>query len=255
MHLQYADQPAQSCASTDVVPIVLDGSPSAAGSCNTQTSKGDGQEVGANGTISLMHSEGTSSSTTSTVTKTSSRVEVVATVSFPEIVDITSKFTLTGTFTNTLSTATETKSDQTSSATVTQNNVAGKTCHLETCTVTGTGKLRMLGTGWVWFEYNDKTQDHYKWALNIDQTLTNQDDRSTFIEFKTSTGRRARRTTRESALKIRVHQGASQDAGLMNENAVCCVGNGTGKWLLIEYDDLSEKLAARYPAQGVALYL
>jgi len=45
----------------------------------------------------------------------------------------------------------------------------------------------MLGTGWVWFEYNDKVQDHYKWALSIDSTLTNQDDRSTFIDFKSTT--------------------------------------------------------------------
>ncbi|KAJ7490786.1 hypothetical protein FB451DRAFT_1079539 [Mycena latifolia] len=191
----YPDSPAQSCVSTDQVAIVPDGSPSASQSCNTQSSNSDGEQVGTNGTIALTHSQGTSSSTTTTVTKESSiavGVSVAATIKFPEIVDVTSTFTFTGTFTNTLSTATETKSDQTSTGTVTQTNVAGKTCHLEfttqTCTVTGSGQVRMLGTGWVWFEYNDKTQGHYKWALSIDQTLTNQDDRSTFIEFKTTTG-------------------------------------------------------------------
>ncbi|KAJ7127574.1 hypothetical protein C8R43DRAFT_1240319 [Mycena crocata] len=191
----FSDQPAQSCASTDQIPIVPDGSPGKDKVCNTQSSKSDGQQAGTNGTVALTHSEGTTTTTTSTVTKTASiavGVSVAATVKFPLIADVTSTFTFTGTFTNTLSTATESKSDQTSSATVTQTNAAGKTCHLEfttqTCTITGSGKVRMLGTGWVWFEYKDKVQDHYKWALNIDQVLTNQDDRSTWIEFKTTTG-------------------------------------------------------------------
>ncbi|KAJ7100508.1 hypothetical protein C8R44DRAFT_843449 [Mycena epipterygia] len=191
----YPSQPAQSCASTDVIQIVPDGTPSASKSCTSQSSQSNGQQVGTNGTIAMTHSQGTSSSTTSTVTKESSisvGVEVSATIGFPDIADVTTKFTFTGTFTNTLSTATTATSDQTSSATVTQTNSAGKTCHLEfttqACTITGSGQVRMLGTGWVWFEYNSKTQGHYKWALNIDSTLTNQDDRSTFIEFKTTTG-------------------------------------------------------------------
>ncbi|KAJ7290389.1 hypothetical protein C8J57DRAFT_340788 [Mycena rebaudengoi] len=191
----FADQPAQSCASTDAIDIIPDDNQPVEKVCHTQNSKSDGQQVGTNGTIALTHSEGTSSSTTTTVTKQSAiaiGVSVAATVKFPEIVDVTSTFSFTGTFTNTLSTASESKSDQTSSATVTQTNSAGKTCHLEfttqTCTITGGGKVRMLGTGWVWFEYEDKTQDHYKWALNIDAVLSNPDDRSTFMEFKTTTG-------------------------------------------------------------------
>ncbi|KAJ7243555.1 hypothetical protein B0H12DRAFT_1203701 [Mycena haematopus] len=169
--------------------------PSASQSCTTKSSQSSGSHAGADGTISLTHSEGTSSSTTTTVTEESSiaaGVSVAATVKFPEIVDVTTSFTFTSTFTNTLSTAMETKSDQTSSATVTQNNVAGKTCYLEfttqSCTITGSGEVRMLGTGWVWFEYNDQTKGHYKWALSIDDTLSNQDDRSTFIDFSSTTG-------------------------------------------------------------------
>ncbi|KAJ7221298.1 hypothetical protein GGX14DRAFT_429403 [Mycena pura] len=191
----YPDSPAQICVSTDIVNIVPDGNPSASSSCNTQSSASDGQQVGTNGTIALTHQEGTESTTTSTVTKETSistGVSVSAEVGFPDIADVTTAFTFTGTFTNSLSTATSSTNDQTSTATVTQSNSAGKMCHLEfttqTCTITGTGKIRMLGTGWVWFEYNDQTQGHYKWALSIDSTLTNQDDRSTFIEFKSTTG-------------------------------------------------------------------
>ncbi|KAJ7500534.1 hypothetical protein B0H11DRAFT_2378367 [Mycena galericulata] len=191
----YPSQPAQSCVSTDVVNIAPDGSPSASQSCTTQQSTSNGEQVGTSGSIALTHTEGTSSDTTTTVTQESSiavGVSVSAQIGFPDIVDITSAFTFTTTFTNTLSTATETTNDQTTSATVTQSNAAGKMCHLtfttQTCTITGTGKVRMLGTGWVWFEYNSATDGHYKWALSIDETLTNQDDRSTWIDFKSTTG-------------------------------------------------------------------
>ncbi|KAJ7717910.1 hypothetical protein DFH07DRAFT_338757 [Mycena maculata] len=191
----YVNQPAQSCVSTDTVQITPSGTPSAGQSCTSQTSSSNGQEVGTSGTIALQHSSGTSSSTTSTVTKESSiavGVSVSATIGFPDIVDITSAFTFTATFTNTLSTATTGTSTQTSTQTLTQTNVAGKTCHLEfttqTCTITGTGEIPMIATGWVWFEYNSATDGHYKWALSIDSTLTNVADRTTFIQFSSTTG-------------------------------------------------------------------
>ncbi|KAJ7717916.1 hypothetical protein DFH07DRAFT_785056 [Mycena maculata] len=191
----YPNQPAQSCVSTDTVPITPSGTPSAGQSCTSQNSSSTGQEVGTSGTIALAHSAGTTSSTTSTVTKTSSiavGVSVSATIGFPDIVDITSAFTFTGTFTNTLSTATTATSDQTSTETLTQTNAAGKTCHLEfttqTCTITGSGQIPMIATGWVWFEYNSATDGHYKWALSIDDTLTNVADRSTYISFSSTTG-------------------------------------------------------------------
>ncbi|KAJ7290328.1 hypothetical protein C8J57DRAFT_1705751 [Mycena rebaudengoi] len=191
----FSDQPAQSCASTDAVEIILDGDQTVDKVCHSEDSKSDGQQAGTNGNVAMTHSEGISSSTTTTVTKEAAigvGISVSATVKFPEIVDVTSTFSFSATFTNTQSTATKTGSDQTSSATLTQANADGKTCHLEfltqTCTITGGGKVRMLGTGWVWFEYEDKTQDHYKWALNIDAVLSNPDERSTFMEFKTSTG-------------------------------------------------------------------
>ncbi|KAJ7100514.1 hypothetical protein C8R44DRAFT_642004 [Mycena epipterygia] len=191
----YPSQPAQFCVSTDVVQIVPDGTPSASQSCSVQASESNGEQSGTSGTISLTHSEGTASTTTSTVTQQSSLavgVSVSASIAFPDVANVTAGFSFSATFTNTLSTAIQSKSDHTSSQTFTDPNSAGKTCHLEfttqSCTITGSGKVRVLGTGWVWFEYNSKTQGHYKWALSIDSTLTNQDDRSSFLEFKTTTG-------------------------------------------------------------------
>ncbi|KAJ7199388.1 hypothetical protein GGX14DRAFT_373167 [Mycena pura] len=191
----FPDAPAQICVSTDVVNIVPDGSQSASSSCQTETSTSQGMQDGTNGTITLTHQADTQSTTTSTVTKESSistGVSVSAKVEFPAIVDVTSALTFTSTFTNTLSTSTSSTSGQTDTDTATQNIPEGKTCYFEfttqTCTITGTGMVRMLGTGWVWFEFNNPTKGHYKWGLNIDATLTNQDDRSTFIEFKSTTG-------------------------------------------------------------------
>lgn len=48
------------------------------------------------------------------------------------------------------------------------------------------GTIRYLATGWVWFNYDSKTQGHYKWAANIDSILTNIDDRSSTSEFSGS---------------------------------------------------------------------
>ncbi|KAJ7490785.1 hypothetical protein FB451DRAFT_1221065, partial [Mycena latifolia] len=191
----YPDSPAQNCVSTDVVQIALDGNPSASGSCHTTNDKSDGKMVGSDGTVALTETTGTVYTTSTTVTQESSisaGVSISATVGIPEVESVTAGYSFSATFTNSLSSAQTQESDESHSSTVTVNNPAGKTCHLEfttqTCTLTGTGSIRMLGTGWVWFEYNDQTQGHYKWALSIDQTLTNQDDRSTFIKFKTSTG-------------------------------------------------------------------
>ncbi|KAJ7779809.1 hypothetical protein B0H16DRAFT_726286 [Mycena metata] len=190
----FPDQPAQVCADTSIVPIAVDGDPSASGSCTTQNSTSEGELVGANGTITLQHSSGSTYTTTTTVTKQSAfqlGEEVGVEIGFPDIADVSAKFSISTTITNTLSTATTSTTDLTSAGSVTLSSVAGHSCYLQftsqTCTITGSGQIRMLGTGWVWFEYNDATDGHYKWALNMDAVLPNQDDKSSFITFKTAT--------------------------------------------------------------------
>ncbi|KAJ7087115.1 hypothetical protein C8R44DRAFT_893278 [Mycena epipterygia] len=187
----YPQQSAQNCVSQDTAPIAIDGSPS----CQTQNSTVGGQLVGTSGSVTISHTEGSKYSTTTTVTEESSisvGLSVTATLGFPEIADVSSTFSIDTTITNTLSTSTTQENDLSSTTGMTVNSPEGKTCHLEfttkSCTINGTGKVRMLGTGWVWFEYNDKTQGHYKWALSIDAVLTNQDDRSNYVSFKTATG-------------------------------------------------------------------
>ncbi|KAJ7106936.1 hypothetical protein C8R44DRAFT_885626 [Mycena epipterygia] len=108
-HGQYPNQLAHSCVSTDTVSITPIGDPSAALGCTSQTSTSSGQQVGTSGTIALTHSVGTTSSTTTTITSSDNfhrrGVSVEAKVDFPGIGDVKSRFSLTDTFTNTLSTA------------------------------------------------------------------------------------------------------------------------------------------------------
>ena len=57
---------------------------------------------------------------------------------------------------------------------------------INTCSTQATGSVRYLATGWVWFNYDSKTEGHYKWAAHIDAILTDDDDRSSFAAFKGS---------------------------------------------------------------------
>ncbi|KAJ7120255.1 hypothetical protein C8R44DRAFT_877693 [Mycena epipterygia] len=104
-------------------------------------------------------------------------------VSFPGE-EYSSTFSVTSTYTNTLSTATQTTDNQQSTESITMAAPAGESCSLEyttkSCSVTGTGTIRAAATGWAWFEYNSgKTH----WALNMDYFLT-LDQRSSFIDFR-----------------------------------------------------------------------
>ncbi|KAJ6523237.1 hypothetical protein DFH09DRAFT_1190669 [Mycena vulgaris] len=187
----YPDAPAQVCAEMDTVPITTDGDPS----CVTQNSTSGGEQVATDGSITQQHQSGITYTTTITVTQQSAfaaGAEVSVTLGLLNILGISAGVSFTSTFTNTLSTATTATSDQSSTVSVTQNTVANNTCYLEfitqICTITGSGQIRMLGTGWVWFEYKDRIDGHYYWALNMDAYLSNQDDRSSFTHFKAATG-------------------------------------------------------------------
>jgi hypothetical protein len=49
--------------------------------------------------------------------------------------------------------------------TVNANTDPGKTCHLDvdvtTCTLTGTGRVAYIGSGWVWFNFNDRVSSFF----------------------------------------------------------------------------------------------
>ncbi|KAL1681292.1 hypothetical protein EV122DRAFT_275359 [Schizophyllum commune] len=180
----YPTQPAQVCAQ-DAGDIAIDGDPS----CTKQTQTLDTTVTGTNGTATVSQTTGTSFSSQQTTSQESSisvgeTVEVK--VGIPEVADVTSSTSLSTTFTNTLSKSTTTESNQQTTQTVAIAVKDGATCKVTfeetSCTTKGSGQVPFTATGWVWFEYDDKTEGHYKWALNMDDNLS-EEDRSSYMKF------------------------------------------------------------------------
>ncbi|KAJ6615628.1 hypothetical protein B0H10DRAFT_57112 [Mycena sp. CBHHK59/15] len=186
--------------------------PSGAPSCTDSSQSTSGQFVGVAGTISLTGNEGTLATQTSTVTKEASigvDVSVAAEVDFPLLTKLTSTVTLKSTFTNTLAKASTTGTNTQQGRTFTINPTAGQTCHLqyqaESCTVSGTGTIPFVASGWAWWTYKAKTQGHWNWALLMEAYLTNEADRT-------------------SNMQINVDLSSSTNS---NYNAICTGGSGS----------------------------
>ncbi|KAJ7634801.1 hypothetical protein FB45DRAFT_909888 [Roridomyces roridus] len=169
--------PAQACVA-DSAPVTISGDPD----CTTSTQSTGGTLVGTSGTVTLSAQTGTSQQTTTTTTKTAAislGVSVEAKIGIPDIVDMSSTFTTSLTVTNSLSTAVATTSSNQQTSTIAMTAKEGETCTLtfthKSCTAHGTGSIDFVATGWVWFQYNDKTHGHYYWALNLEQSLSGSD--------------------------------------------------------------------------------
>lgn len=187
---QYPDRGAQLCISGDVAEVTLDSDPR----CSTQTQSSEGTVVGTEGKIALAATQGTTSSTTVTVTNQASLAvgaSVSAKLSVPAISEVTASFTSTVTITNSLSSANTFTTSNAQTQTITIDSQEGKTCNLtfdvQTCDAVGHGSQRMVARGWVWIYYGKKKKGHYKWAINMDNVIPNEDDRATYIDFTTST--------------------------------------------------------------------
>ncbi|KAJ7672061.1 hypothetical protein B0H17DRAFT_1208732 [Mycena rosella] len=178
--------PAIGCVSADTAMVTVNGDPS----CTTSTQSSSGTLVGTSGTVTLSALEGTSSSTTLTTTKTSEwslGLSVAATIGIPDIVDTTTTVTTSVSITNSLSTAVTTTSSSQQTQTIAMAAADGASCSLtfdsKSCTGSGTGSIVMTATGWAWFEYANKVQGHYYWALNIESYITDASQRSSSIDF------------------------------------------------------------------------
>jgi len=177
---------ATACVSNDVAQVELSGTPI----CNKQKGQDNSNANGTKGTIEAMVQQGTSNTAQWTVTSGSSigvSAKVSAQIGIPEVASVTTELTTSAEFTNEVANGFSTTSGSIVSHKATFEVQDGKQCHVEwvitSCNVSGRGRIRYLASGWVWFEYDDKVQDHYKWAVNIENTITNQDDRSSFLEF------------------------------------------------------------------------
>ncbi|KAK0433152.1 hypothetical protein EV421DRAFT_1442929 [Armillaria borealis] len=185
----YVDSPAQVCITDDVVELSYSGNPV----CETHNTSTAGSLVGTDGQVQIAVQQGFNTDTSYTVSSAST-IGVSSTLSaqigIPEIADVTAELSVSTDVTDESSSTFDVSYSDVSTVTLTINAPDGKTCtattSTQTCNIEATGNIRYLASGWIWFYYDSKTQGHYEWAASVEAVLTNQDDRSSFAEFKGS---------------------------------------------------------------------
>ncbi|PBK81569.1 hypothetical protein ARMGADRAFT_1091176 [Armillaria gallica] len=185
----YVDSPAQACITDDVVELSYSGNPV----CETTPVAAQGGLVGTNGTITIGVQQGFNTGTSYTVSSAST-IGVTSTLSvtigIPEIADVTGELSVSTEVTDESSSTFDVSYSTVSTVSLTIDSPDGKDCTamttMQTCNIEATGNIRYLASGWIWFDYSSKVQGHYDWAVSIEAILTNQDDRSSFAEFKGS---------------------------------------------------------------------
>ncbi|KAK0466966.1 uncharacterized protein EV420DRAFT_657537 [Desarmillaria tabescens] len=188
----YPGSPAQVCVSGDPVKVELDGDPQ----CQDRKVDNVSGTAGTNGSVTLQIQQGSNMTSEYTVT-TVSTLGISNTFSvslgIPLLDDVAEASVGDET-----TVSSEVTNEQTKSFAATYSDVAtiartidtedGKTCSvdltLHSCTAKSKAQIRYVATGFVWFNYNDKTKGHYKWAAKIDSILSNEDDRSSFAEIQ-----------------------------------------------------------------------
>ncbi|KAK0201222.1 hypothetical protein DFS33DRAFT_1117099 [Desarmillaria ectypa] len=185
----YVDSPAQVCITDEVVELSFSGDPV----CQTHTTSSEGLLVGTKGEVDIEVDQGFNTDTSYTVTSASTigvSNTLTVKVGVPAVAEVTEALTISAEVTDTTSSTFDVSYNDVSKVTIKMTAPEGKTCtattSTKTCNIQATGNIRYLASGWIWFNYNDKTQGHYKWAANIETVLTNQDDRSSFAAFKGS---------------------------------------------------------------------
>ncbi|KAJ7768099.1 hypothetical protein DFH07DRAFT_769313 [Mycena maculata] len=181
----YPQYPASICTDLATVTVTPNENPQ----CTVQDSTTGGTLVGAGGTVTLTSIQGTSYSTTTTVTQSAALAvgdTFGVSVEIPGV-EVSDSVTVTTTFTNTLSTASTSTVNLQTSQSITLNAPIDSVCSLSftttSCTTSGTGTVTEAATGWAWFDFNSETDGHYLWALLMDYYLT-LEQRSSYINFR-----------------------------------------------------------------------
>ncbi|KAK0214799.1 hypothetical protein IW262DRAFT_242624 [Armillaria fumosa] len=182
----YPGSPAFVCVSDDPVKIELDGDPQ----CQDYTIDNRSGTSGTNGTVTLQVQQGSNMSSEYTVTSVSTlAISSTLSVSFGvPLLNADASVTVSKEVTNEQTSSFETSYPNVATVSNTYNTEDGNTCFadlkLRSCTAKSKGQIRYVATGYIWFNYNDKTKGHYKWSVHIDDVLSNEDDRSSFAEIQ-----------------------------------------------------------------------
>ncbi|KAJ7210658.1 hypothetical protein C8J57DRAFT_1484030 [Mycena rebaudengoi] len=113
---------------------------------------------------------------------------VTASASFgiPGIGEGSVETSVEATFTNSIGSSFETKTDSAVEHSITLNAAPGSVCKLhysvESCYSSSKGEVPFIAAGWVWFNCNKQTHGHYKWAINL-AGYTAESQRSSYTHF------------------------------------------------------------------------
>ncbi|THU93462.1 hypothetical protein K435DRAFT_903581 [Dendrothele bispora CBS 962.96] len=182
---EYVDYGALVCIQTETVELSFTGEPT----CQTNNITTGGLLVGTSGSVSLGVDQGFAAATTLTTTQASTigvDTSLSVKVGIPEVADVTQTVTMSTSLTNTNSQAASTTYNDVVSVTITMDAPEGKTCNAisstNRCTLQATGDVKYIASGWVWFNYESRKDGHYKWAVSIEATNPNIDDRSSTMK-------------------------------------------------------------------------
>ncbi|KAJ7280285.1 hypothetical protein C8J57DRAFT_122269 [Mycena rebaudengoi] len=182
---EYPGNPATVCVTDNIVKMTLSGNPY----CSTSSASTGGTIVGTSGTVTLTFKSSYGSTNSYSVSRTSSLalgVKASASFGIPGIGNGSVETSVEATFTNSIGSSFETKTDSAVEHSITLNAAPDSVCKLdysiETCYQSSKGEVPFIATGWVWFNYNTQTHGHYKWALNL-AGYTVESQRSSYTHF------------------------------------------------------------------------
>ncbi|KAI4523036.1 hypothetical protein K525DRAFT_197349 [Schizophyllum commune Loenen D] len=188
---EYPQYPATICISTKPVDIAVNGKPK----CSTNTQTVDGTFTGTSGSVELSVTTGTDYSVSTTTTEQTTfgiGVTYSAKFSIPEVAEIGGATTISTQIANSHGETTSGTSKHQVTTKVAANHADGKTCKLDlntkTCTTEGSAQVPFVAKGYVWFEYADKIDGHYWWAVKIESVLYDDEDRSLYMKVDSVIG-------------------------------------------------------------------
>ncbi|KAF9069997.1 hypothetical protein BDP27DRAFT_1447291 [Rhodocollybia butyracea] len=170
---RYTDRPARVCVASHTQAKY--GSPH----CDHHDQKSTVSLSGTSGSVSQSVKEGFTSSSSCSVSKTSS-IGVSSTtevsIGFPKLAGVSESVTVSSNVTNTQNSGFTSSTNAMQTTTFTMKVPKGKRCYavskVTSCVTPATGQIQYLASGWIWFNYDDSTHGHQKWAVPIESVLT-----------------------------------------------------------------------------------
>ncbi|KAE9386396.1 hypothetical protein BT96DRAFT_949152 [Gymnopus androsaceus JB14] len=159
----YSGSPAEVCITSSTVEVSFSGGSYLPG----------GELVGTNGSVAIAVAQGfTSTSHIHPAASIGVSDTLEVKIGFPDVADVSESVTVStdgllpigdsdsGVI------ASKTSYNDVDTITVTMTAPEGKTCNaissVTSCTLQATGQIQYLASGWIWFNYDSKTQGHYK---------------------------------------------------------------------------------------------